>query len=365
MENQITFKVVKKMERNAGIDLMRIVGMYAIIIDHILIHGKLLIRYKHYKQLHLLLTFCFWHVDSFALISGIVGYKTNNNYCNIMYLWFYVLFYSLSIFIIFIILAPQLTNNYKIILLFFPVTNKTYWYFTEYFHMYLFIPIINKGINHLNQNQLKMALVSLFFINIILKDIINPKVEFLNSGYSLLWLLILYITGAYFGKFLMNFRKRTLFFYLINLIIFIGSSLLCYYNQILIKNKVFLFNNLFKLRFNSIAMIIQVFSLLLIILNINFNQILRKIICFFGPLTFGVYLIHDNRLVRGYFISKIFKNSSRNLQITSLILLILIKSFIILCFCLLIDLIRNCIFIILRIKKICIYFDKILNNLSN
>ena len=75
---------------------MRILGMYAIIIDHILIHGKVLKKYKNYKGLYLLLTFCFWHVNSFALISGIVGYKTNK-YSNIIYLWLHALFYSLSI----------------------------------------------------------------------------------------------------------------------------------------------------------------------------------------------------------------------------------------------------------------------------
>ena len=133
---------LKKKERNAGIDLMRILGMYAIIIDHIIFHGKLLIKYKHYKQLFLVLTFCFWHVDSFGLISGIVGFK-KNSYYNIIYLWFYVLFYSISIFIISKILTPESPQKYNIFLLFFPVTTKIYWYFTEYFHMYLLIPIIN------------------------------------------------------------------------------------------------------------------------------------------------------------------------------------------------------------------------------
>ena len=40
-------------------------------------------------------------------------------------------------------------------------------------------------------------------------------------------------------------------------------------------------------------------------LNIK-NQYLIKAISFFTPLTFNVYLIHDNKLIRDYIISKYF-----------------------------------------------------------
>ena len=274
-----------------------------------------------YRKLNLLLIFCFWHVNSFALISGIVGYKTNK-YSNIIYLWFYVLFYSLSIFILFKVFNPRLTKNYNIIIFLFPVTYKVYWYFTVYFHMYLFIPIINKGINSLNKNELKMVVISLFVIYIILKEIVNPKANFLSKGYSLLWVLILYIAGGYFGKYIINNGKKTLIFYLINITIFIVSTLLCYYMRFYKEKKLKVIKNLFKLQYNSLAMILQVFSLMLITLHIKINKILRKIICFFGPLTFGVYLIHDNRFIRAYIIKKIFKNYSRNIKFSYIILLI-------------------------------------------
>jgi hypothetical protein len=361
--NKVSFKdLQKKKERNAGIDLMRILGMYAIIIDHILLHGKILRKYQHYKELNLLLILCFWHVNSFALISGIVGYKTNK-YSNIIYLWFHVLFYSISIYILFKIFYPKLTNNYNIIFFLFPVNFKAYWYFTEYFHMNLFIPIINKGINNLNKNELKIVAIGLFAIYIILKEIINPKANFLDKGYSLIWLLILYIAGGYFGKYIISNGKRTLIFYLINITIFIVSTLLCYYMHFCKEKKLKIIKNLFKLKFNSLAMILQVFSLMLISLHIKIHKILSKIICFFGPLTFGVYLIHDNRFMRAYFIRKIFNNYSSSLKVSYIILLIIIKGFQILCICLLIDFFRNIIFIILKIKKLCIIFDKIINNL--
>ena len=49
-------------------------------------------------------------------------------------------------------------------------------------------------------------------------------------------------------------------------------------------------------------------------LNLNNNKYLAKIICFFGPLIFGVYLIHDNEIVRGSIIRTIYDNKPKNLN---------------------------------------------------
>ena len=86
-----------KKERNTGIDLIRMIAMYAIVIDHLIIHGKLIKKYKNYKELYLLLIFCFWHINSFAMISGIIGYKTYK-YSNLIYLWICVFFLFIDIF---------------------------------------------------------------------------------------------------------------------------------------------------------------------------------------------------------------------------------------------------------------------------
>ena len=70
-EKKASFK-----KRNPSIDFIRILSMYAIIIHHIIITGKVIQKYKKYKELKLINILCHWHVSSFALISGIVSYKT-------------------------------------------------------------------------------------------------------------------------------------------------------------------------------------------------------------------------------------------------------------------------------------------------
>ena len=355
-------KILKKV-RNIGIDLIKIMGMFSIIIDHILIHGKLFKIYKNNNMLYLLLTFCIWHVNSFALVSGIVGYK-GNKYSNLLYLWLCVLFYSISIFSFFRFFIDSL-KNYKMSILFFPVIFRKYWYFTEYFCMYLFLPIINKGILYLNKYELKTIIRNLLALFIIFKNIINPKNNTLklNSGYSLLWLLILYIIGSFIGKYIIDIKKeRNICFYIINLSIFIFSSLLSNYLTRYNVKKLIFINNLFKRRYNSLPMVLQVISLSLFFSYLKYNKYLSKIISFFAPLTFGVYIIHDNQLVRKYILRKLFKKFSINLNSKVIIPFVIIRGFEVFSICLLIDYFRNILFKFLKIRQFCIFIE---NNIIN
>jgi hypothetical protein len=178
--------------RNPGIDLVRIFAMYAIIIHHILVFPKIIYQYSKFKELHLIKIICFWHVSGFALISGYIGYKANKYY-NILYLWICTSFYSLNITYFF---KKQL--QFKD---FFPVYYHKYWYFTKYFGMYLFLPLINKGITSLTNSELRIVDISLIMVYVVFKDMINPNedIYLMNEGKSVIWFIIYYLTGAYLG----------------------------------------------------------------------------------------------------------------------------------------------------------------------
>ena len=96
-KNRTKIEPKKIKERNPGIDFVRILGMYAIIVHHLIVHGLLGFKYRNYaKQIELINIGTYWHVSSFALISGFIGYKTCK-YSNLLYLWLCALFYSVSI----------------------------------------------------------------------------------------------------------------------------------------------------------------------------------------------------------------------------------------------------------------------------
>ena len=76
--------------RNYGLDLLKIISMINIINLHINNHTnhlKLNINNPKFKPIYLLHTFSFFPVNTFGLISGIIGYK-KYKFVNLIYLWF-------------------------------------------------------------------------------------------------------------------------------------------------------------------------------------------------------------------------------------------------------------------------------------
>ena len=78
---------------------------------------------------------------------------------------------------------------------------------------------------------MKISLITLICIFIVLKDYLIPDLDTfrMHRGYSIVWYLIFYATGAYFGKYK---EDRTLFkniiYNIIYKIIFYYSTKLCF-----------------------------------------------------------------------------------------------------------------------------------------
>ena len=354
--------------RNPGVDLVRIFGMWSILIHHFFVHGFVLAKYNS-KILILMHIFGFWHVNSFALVSGIVGYKTNR-YSNLLYLWTCVLVYQVVIHYLYKIdkKSKNISPNFRFD--FFPVIYSKYWYFTAYFGMYLFLPIINRGIACLTKKEHKIIIFSFYVIFIIWNDINKDTQVFgLYGGYSVMGLIISYIIGAYIGKYKNNYIREKKYIYIpILLTLYILSSFTCYkmrfyqmnsLNNNIIKKIIITLKKIFVMRINSIPMNLQSISIILIAMNINYNKYISKIICFFGPLTFGVYLIHEQELVKRIFMPNLFSRDSKQLKKIIVVKLVILRSIYLFFICSFIDYIRYIIFeYVLRIKKIYIFIEK-------
>ena len=86
---------------------------------------------------------------------------------------------------------------------YFPIVFERYWYFTAYFGMKLFTPVINKGIAYLTKKEFRLVVLSTLVIIIFWRDFKNPKEDIfkINRGMSMVWHIIYYLTGAYIGKY--------------------------------------------------------------------------------------------------------------------------------------------------------------------
>ena len=175
------------------------------------------------------------------------------------------------------------TNKDSLISEFFPVIFCKYWYFTQYFGMYLFLPAINKSVENLTKSELKILSLSLIGLFIIWNDLINPKKDTfkLNRGYSVLSLLIFYIFGTYIGKYkneYFGFNKIWICSFCI--FTFICSSLLTHKLSIYDLNeltglKLMIMKSLkqlFTIKINSFPMMLQAISLIFFFMQIEYNK---------------------------------------------------------------------------------------------
>ena len=365
--NNVNIKIKK--ERNPGIDLVRLLTMYLIVVFHFMIFGNAYnYFYIHQRKLRLIQSFIEWHNDAFILISGIVGYKTHK-YSNLLYLWLMVVFYSVGIHKYVIKYKKNFIVNQDINKLHYPVVFNLYWYFTTYFGMYLFLPVINKGIAQLTRYEFRLVVMSTLGILIVWKDYKNKRNDIfrIGDGHSVIWFLIFYLTGAYIGKYRVDYKGIKKYIYcIICAVIFILTSLLYFklnigeFYFLIGNNKIeipIFFRTTFSESYNSLLKIIQSITVCLFFLQIHYNKYIAKIFCFSGPLAFSIYLIYSNEIFLVNVMKKLFVNQSRNISFNTLLSLLLKESLKICITSLTIDYFRHLLFTVLRIKNILLFIE--------
>ena len=355
--------------RNPGVDFFRIMSMYSVVVCHYLGFGKDFGHFPQFKrQLSFIHGIIYNHNNSFALISGIILYKTNK-YSNLLYLWFQVLFYSVGI-------HKYLVNYKKSYYVrknmeeeYYPLIFYRYWYFTTYFGMYLFLPVLNKGIASLTKYEFRLVIITTLFIFVFWRDYKNPRRNIfqLNRGKSVIWFLVFYLTGAYIGKYRVDYFGIKAYFYcFICLFIFLFFSYL--YFKVINNEFYFMIGN-FKIPIpivlkrmlnedcDSTLKIIQDITACLFFMQIRYNTYISKVICFTGPLVFSVFLIHANEYILINNISHIFKNVPKNISFNSLMNFVFLKSLKVFIICIFIDYFRYLFFSLIRLKKILIFLE--------
>lgn len=206
------FRLSAMEERNYGIDLLRIVSMMMVVLLHVLGQGGILdgsdpLTVKS-ETAWLLEIGAYSAVNIYAMISGYVGYGRKYKYSGLVYLYFQVLFYTVPTTIIFYIYRPELVNLKGKRELLFPFAYNTYWYFTAYFCLAFFIPFLNMMLERLDRAELKRLLFFLCLIFSILPTLFHEDFPRTSSGYSFLWLAVLYLVGGYIKKYNTTFPGK-------------------------------------------------------------------------------------------------------------------------------------------------------------
>jgi hypothetical protein len=306
----------------------------------------------------------YFAVDCFGLISGIVGYK-KYKFSNLIYIWINTCFYS-SIISLYLYYINRM-NFKNMILSFFPILINRHWYVNAYFSLYLFIPLLNFGINNLNRKiyrNLIFFYILFFSFYYIIGLILNGSRKdfiFLREGYSSHWLIILYIIGGYLGKYIIINKNYKSFKYLIIcLLIYIFSAFITSESFFILRKSRFYNKNLLY-NYLSPTIIFEALSLIMIFSKLSFNKFIIKIISFFATFTLNITLLHlrlfDEKIITFNWLNKLKRNIIfKIIYLYGLILYIFFG---------LIDYLRLILFKIVKIKQFCLFIEDNFSKLMN
>lgn len=342
-----------KSERNLGIDLLRILSMFMVVVLHILGSGGVLEATSgsviHNRAAWLLEIACYCAVNCYAIISGYVGYKSKYKFTNIVVLWLQVLFYTVLINGLFWIFGVQEITFESLKSAFLPVMNRDYWYFTAYFIMYLFIPILNVVLERFSKKQLGKILGLGFILLSVIPTILMIDPFHLMKGYSAGWLMYLYLLGGYADKYEL-FSKGKSSSYVVCYICLVLFTFLSKVGWEFITIRVFneVRYNLMFIEYTSPTILLCGLFLVGAFSKLKVRK-LAKLISFLAPLSFSVYLIHNNPS----FLNEFWTNAFiflKDLNPLLMILSVLGLAFIVYIICSIIDYLRFTLFRMFNIK---------------
>lgn len=197
----------EKPKRNTGLDLLRLISMFMIVMLHLLSRGGALWDTVQYSPLWFISwaieALCFCATNCFFLISGYFlsessGFKWKRVLDLLIHVWAY------SIVIFFIVLACGFhPTKLQILNSFLPFYSKAYWFINAYILLYILHPFINRLLKSLGQKEYKRLLLILF-IFFSLAQSITPRAAWTmdeSLGYGIIWSVCLYIFAAYFRRF--------------------------------------------------------------------------------------------------------------------------------------------------------------------
>ncbi len=355
-------------EYNYGIALLKIFAAFIIVVLHILGSGGAIESCIRFSPKYYIFTFLYaltkCGVDLFAMISGYVLIKTKINRLKIIPLWLTVFFYSF-IFVFLFKFIPELKNLHTISNLelisriFFPVASRQYWYFSCYFVMYFFLPYLNDYLLSINEKKHKSMIITIIALFSILPLFTLNRIDAisLNDGWTPLWLLGMYIIGAYLKLYPIIISKiKCILSYFVLCFISFFSKFISHFLLKLIFNK----NSEIDLfvQNTSVFIVLASMSLILMFAQMNIrNDKLCKLIKTISQFSFSSYIIHVNPLLFIYVFCGRFSFLSEEKNVSA-ILKVLLFSAAIFVVCIIIDFIRYQLFKVLKINNVVTFFDK-------
>ena len=292
-------------QRNVGIDILRVVSMFFIIVGHILMQGGALSAYSSeglqgsYYLLNTIYIMAYCGVNCFALVSGYVGWQNKFKPEKIIKLWASVVFWSVGVSMVLFIYNREFFSVKESVSMFLPLIRGRYWFFNAYFVVFMFSPLLNHLIKTLPQKTFQYSLLAAVFVFCIIPVLaLGNDVLRIQNGFEFSWLIVMYLVGGYFSKYPVKIKKSAKC-----LAAFFGFALLNLVYKYLVElvtAKLFgtpSHGDIF-MSYTSPIIVSEAVCLLLYFSSLKAdNKKLAKIISLITPAIFSVYIIHVHPLV--------------------------------------------------------------------
>lgn len=348
-------------KRNTGINLFKLFSMFMIALLHVMGMGGITgaaAGTSSYYPVYLMQNAAFCAVNCYALVSGYLMLGKKIKPSRITELWFEVFFYSVGISAIMMIVYRDLFSARNIVYAVTPIISNQYWYMTSYFMMYLFIPMMNKFADAANKKVFTATIVVILVLTtgslMIKKDGFR-----LNDGYSPIWLMIMYLVGAYMKKFNVGAKMKKWLALLLYVISSLCSFILCVFSKKLLK--IMLGNDINYLSYTSPFVVLSAIFLFIFFSKLKFGKKTEKLINYITPAALGVYLIHTHPLV----FNKLMKDIAMplvNHGTAAMIFGSVAMALAVFIICIVIDLLRIQLFRLIRVNALCKKLDEVFNS---
>lgn len=346
-------------KRNTGINLFKLFSMFMIALLHVLGMGGITgaaAGTSSYYPVYFMQNAAFCAVNCYALVSGYLMLGKKIKPSRISELWFEVFFYSVGLSAIMIAVYDEFFSARNVVYALTPIISKQYWYMTAYFLMYLFIPMMNRFAEAADKKSFT-AVIAVILVLTTGSFLIGEDGFKFSEGYSPIWLMVMYLLGAYMKKFGVG-AKMKWYSALLLYIISVGCNFAL---NIFLKNpmkKVFADGTVNYLTYTSPFVVSSAVFLFIFFSKLKFTKRTEKFINYITPAALGVYLIHTHPLV----FNKLMKNIAMplvNYGTAAMIFGSIAMALAIFIICIVIDLLRIQLFRLIKINTLCKKLDSV------
>lgn len=283
-------------KRQVNFELLRILCMYMIVLGHCLFHGRVTAKLGYgttnYFLSYLIQSFSVVHVNSFVMLTGYFALDREFRVQRPLKIWRQVFFYAAAICLLCGIFGEVTGRDVLTAVL--PVSMRNYWFASVYMGLVLLMPFAGMLAARLTKRQYQCLLLLLTLFLSVNHMIFRVNAYGTYSGRELSWFLFLSLLAGYIKRH--TRQDRNYFWY--GLAGYVLASLAVLASVYLLTELQWEDTGYF-LNYNSPLALAASCALFLSVKNMPWKEgrmdgLIQKI----SGAAFGVYLIHDNYLIR-------------------------------------------------------------------